>query len=65
MNGNIERGVVKSGSNGRYTVASLDREGIETLPIIVLKNETYTEGDRVYFFSFPDGTGAILCRMID
>lgn len=59
----IERGVVLEASNGKYKIKSLDRDGIETPPIGAADTRTYSAGDRVYFFLFPDGTGRILCPM--
>lgn len=56
----IERGRVLAAEAGAYTVASLDRDGIQSLPIGALSDNTYTVGDTVYFFIFPDGTGKII-----
>lgn len=58
----IERGKILTAAAGSYTVASLDREGLESPPISAIHNETYTVGDMVYFFMFRDGTGKILCK---
>lgn len=59
---NIERGyILDAAADGGYCVASYDREGIETPPIKPINDNTYTEGDLVYFFLFPDGTGKIIC----
>ena len=58
----FERGKILAAAAGRYTVASLDREGIESPPISAINNETYTVGDMVYFFMFRDGTGKIVCK---
>jgi len=45
----------------KYTVASLDRDGIETPPIKALTDDdTYTVGDTVFFFLFSDGMGRII-----
>lgn len=57
----IERGTVKTAEETGYTVASFDREGIVSPPITGIDDTTYTVGDTVYFFLFPDGTGRILC----
>ena len=58
----IERGyILDVAADGAYTVASYDRDGIETPPIKPINRNTYTKGDLVYFFLFPDGTGKILC----
>lgn len=59
----IERGRVIKADPAGYTVASLDRDGIVSLPIGTVAEEKYIEGDRVYFFLFRDGTGKILCGM--
>jgi len=57
----IERGYIASVEAGGYCVASCDRAGIQTPPIQPINGNTYTTGDLVYFFLFPDGTGKILC----
>lgn len=58
----IERGyIVDVTADGGYCVASYDRPGIETPPIKPINSNTYTKGNLVYFFLFPDGTGKILC----
>ena len=59
----IERGKILTATVEGYTVASLDREGIESLPISAIQEDNYTVGDTVYFFLFRDGTGKILCRV--
>ena len=59
--GKIERGIIKAASKDGYTIASYDREGIETPPLMPLEEETYSVGDKVYFFYFHDGTGRIIC----
>ena len=58
----IERGTVAAVSNGKYIVASVDREGIRT-PGIGAVSGSYIVGDVVYFFLFDDGTGKILCKL--
>lgn len=64
----IERGRVTDRGEGGYRVASLDRDGIESLfiPAIESNGESgpaeYTVGDTVYFFIFRDGTGRIICK---
>jgi hypothetical protein len=63
MNAVIERGSVLAVSAAGYTVASFDREGIQSPPIQAIDESVYTVGSRVYFFLFPDGTGKILCGM--
>lgn len=59
----IERGIIKGAEDGAYTVASLDRDGIETPPLLAIDETVYTVGDTVYFFLFRDGTGRILCAV--
>lgn len=58
----IERGTITAVSEGEYTIASQDREGIETLPVPAMDERTYAVGDEVDFFLFADGTGAIICK---
>ena len=50
----IERGEVLTAETGLYTVKSLDRDGIESLPIAAINSTVYQAGDRVYFFLFRD-----------
>lgn len=59
--GRIERGQIVKVSEEKYTVRSLDRDGITTPPIEAINAETYSPGDKVYFFYFNDGTGKIIC----
>lgn len=62
----IERGKVLTASNGKYTIASLDRDGIVTPPISAAgTNDTYSVGDMVYYLIFSDGTGKILFAVGD
>lgn len=56
----VERGEIRSETEGRFVVASLDREGIVSPPISALAGAGYDAGDKVYFFLFRDGTGAVL-----
>lgn len=56
----IERGKILAAEEGGYIVASTDRPGIETGPLTPISENTYTAGDAVYFFVFPDGTGKII-----
>ena len=58
----IERGRVTVADSSGYIVESLDRAGMLSPPLIPVNEEaTYTVGDTVFFFLFPDGTGRILC----
>lgn len=59
--GNIERGIVKTVTDNGYSLASYDRDGIETPPLKPIDEKTYSVGDKVYFFYFHDGTGKIIC----
>ena len=63
IGGHIERGKILAASEEGYRIASLDREGIETPPLEAADGKAYLEGDKVYFFYFPDGTGKILCGL--
>jgi len=57
----VERGKIIAVDDDKYTVASLDRDGIETPPIKALTDDdTYTVGDTVFFFLFSDGMGRII-----
>lgn len=55
----IERGTVVSADAGGCVIRSLDRTGIQSPPIPDLSGEV-SAGDTVWFFLFPDGTGAVL-----
>ena len=58
----IERGIILTAQIGKYTVKSLDRDGIVTPPIEATDNNiSFQVGDTVCFFLFRDGTGKILC----
>ena len=62
----IERGQIIAVSGSKYTIASLDRDGIETPPMETVQeinadNEPLSVGTKVYFFMFNDGTGKVLC----
>lgn len=59
--GTIERGKILTAAQGEYTVSSYDRDGIVTPPVEAINNITYSVGDDVYYFIFPDGTGKIIC----
>ena len=62
--GRIERGKILAANETGYLVASLDRVGIE-IPDLkpLIETETYTVNQMVYFFSFNDGNGRIICRL--
>lgn len=60
--GAIERGKILAVEDGGYTIASLDRDGITTPPLLpVSESDTFSPGDRVFYFYFRDGTGRIIC----
>ena len=61
--GVIERGRIQTAANGKYTIASLDRDGIITPPMSPIDDNTYSVGDGVYYFYFKDGTGRIICNL--
>lgn len=67
--GRIERGQVISKYDDiakgaiLYRVQSLDRDGIIIPEMRSVDDRTYELEEKVYYFSFPDGTGRILCSM--
>ena len=62
--GRIERGKILAKSDSGYTVASLDRTGIEIPDMKPIDDtKTYTIEEMVYFFAFNDGTGKIICSL--
>ena len=68
--GIIERGKITAVSEDGYSVASIDRYGIETPPLKALEYgqsggsvPTYSVGETVYYFVFRDGTGRIICAI--
>lgn len=62
----IERGDIQTEYGGKYTVRSLDRDGVFTPPLKKMnENEIYVPGDLVYFFVFGDGTGMIIGKILD
>lgn len=56
----IERGKITSVSSGAYTVESIDRPGIVSIPTTSINLDTFSVGDIVYFFVCQDGTGRII-----
>ena len=56
----IERGVITEVCDGGYRVSSYSRKGITTPAIPSIDGRDYQAGNRVYFFMFDDGHGAIL-----
>ena len=56
----IERGIVEEVCENGYKVKSYARDGITTPAIPAASGAAYKAGDRVYFFVFDDGHGAIL-----
>lgn len=61
--GVIERGEVLTASGGLYELKSLDRDGITTPPMKAIDTNTYSVGEKVFFFYFADGTGRIICGL--
>lgn len=62
--GRLERGKILAVNQSGYLVASLDRVGIEIPDLKPLfDTETYTVEQMVYFFSFNDGNGRIICSL--
>ena len=61
--GTIERGTILTAEYGRYTVMSLDRPGVVTMPLGAAGTETYQTGDKVVLVSFPDGDGLVLGKI--
>ena len=59
----IERGIVQEANGDRYRVASLTRSGIVTPPIPSVRRRPHTVGEKVFFFLFEDGQGAIIAAM--
>ena len=57
---NIERGIIAEVCEEGYRVPSLTRYGITTPAIPSISGAVYMAGDRVYFYVFDDGHGAIL-----
>lgn len=54
----IERGrAVRQEKDGRWVIESIDRDGVNTLPLRTM--ESIREGDIVVFCEFADGEGLI------
>lgn len=61
--GIIERGQVAEVKDGSYIIASLDRDGIVTPPLLpISETDMYLPGDKVFYFYFSDGSGRVICR---
>lgn len=60
----IERGIVVSVSSGLYQIRSYGRDGLVTpgIPALAGGGQPYAVNEKVYFFLFDDGTGAVLGR---
>ena len=56
----IERGFIAEVCEDGYRVKSYTRDGIMTPALPSASGAAYKAGDRVYFFVFDDGHGAIL-----
>lgn len=62
--GIIERGEIMETVQDGYRIVSFDRDGITTPPLKPLEEgQTYSDGDKVYYFIFKDGTGRIICKL--
>jgi hypothetical protein len=59
----IERGKVIGAIEQKYIIQSLSRDGIITPPIPAINQEEFEGGEKVYFFFFQDGTGAVLGKI--
>lgn len=58
----IERGrAVRQTEDGKWTVESIDRDGVNTLPLSALS--AIEAGDIVLFCEFADGEGIIFGRL--
>lgn len=58
----IERGrAVRQEKDGRWVIESIDRDGVNTLPLRTM--ESIREGDIVVFCEFADGDGVIFGAM--
>ena len=61
----IERGeITRDHGKGIYTVKSITREGVYGYEMPYMGGDELKEGDRVYFFLFDDGNGAVLPKNI-
>lgn len=60
----IERGVIVFEGGGFYKVQSYGRDGLITprIPALPGGGEPYSVNEKVYFFLFSDGKGAIIGR---
>ena len=58
----IERGVIVAAEDGLYTVASYGRSGLITPGIPAIIGAPYEANEKVYFFMFDDGHGAVIGR---
>lgn len=56
----IERGTICAVTDDGYKVQSLTRDGITTPALPSLCGDSLKTGDRVYYFMFDDGHGAIM-----
>lgn len=64
----IERGEVTAAHDDanvayRYDVKSIDRPGVNVYGLAAISGQ-YTSGALVYFFTFEDGKGMILCGIV-
>lgn len=59
----IERGIVTAASGGEYTVNSYDRPELTVSGIKNKSGATIAANDKVVFYVFTDGVGAILHKL--
>lgn len=59
----IERGEIAGKEGTGYIVESYCRKGVTSPPLAPIDGSTYATGDKVYFFMFDDGKGAILTKI--
>lgn len=60
----IDRGTISEKDGSLYRVKSYMRDGVPSRWIEAVQGE-YALEDRVYYFTFDDGRGMILGRIID
>lgn len=56
----IHIGTVIKTDNGTYIIKSITEYPMETPAIKALDNQTYNAGDRVFYFLFDNGYGAVI-----
>lgn len=56
----VERGIILEATGAGYKVQSLTRDGITSPDIPAIGTNTFSVGDKVFFFLFDDGGGGVL-----